>query len=170
MSVGFEIVCDTCKLTMHAGIANGCASVFGYASTDEEGRRKVAEFAFEHAYCDLVEGVRIVISDTAEKKRSDGYRDLSDSSENMAEVALKHADAHKHAFDSFLTTQLEQTATMLAHLQEIDIGTLDDLLDEASNSPPDGAADGSIDEVRFARLHAVVAYAHAYNVALRNTR
>jgi hypothetical protein len=81
MSVGFEIVCDTCKIKMHAGILNSSASVFGYSSTDEDGRRKVAEFAFEHAYHDLEGGVRIVISDTTEKKRSDRYRDLSDPSE-----------------------------------------------------------------------------------------
>jgi hypothetical protein len=72
MSTDFEIVCDECKLRMHAGQANSTASSFGYSSTDSGGRRTVAEFAFEHAYHG--DGTRIVVMDTVEDKRSDHYQ------------------------------------------------------------------------------------------------
>jgi hypothetical protein len=74
MSTDFEIVCDVCKVRMHAGQIMAMVPSFGYSSDDGDGHRKVAAFAFEHAYHG--DGARIVVSNTAEEKRSDGYRSI----------------------------------------------------------------------------------------------
>jgi hypothetical protein len=74
MSTDFDIVCDECKLRMHAGQVSAMVPAFGHSSQDSGGRRTVAKFAFEHAYHGS--GVRVVVSDTLEAKRSDSYQDL----------------------------------------------------------------------------------------------
>ena len=108
MSTDFNIVCDECKLQMHAGQFMGGSSSFGYGSTDAEGRQAVSDFAFEHAYHNFENGTRIVISDTTEVKRSDKYMRVDDSDPAIvAAVAIikdgvEHAEAMGHSIDIFL--------------------------------------------------------------------
>lgn len=71
MSIDYDAVCDTCRLVVHAGqIMAGTAS-FGYASGDAEGRSAVADWCFEHARHGA--GVRLEVSDVAERRPSDDY-------------------------------------------------------------------------------------------------
>jgi hypothetical protein len=104
MSVDYDIVCDACKLKTHAGKSNLTGSYFGRSSGDTS----VAEFAFEHAYHNIEGGVRIVISDTAEKKRSDSYLDEDNSDPAMVaavatlKAGIEHAEALGQSVDSFL--------------------------------------------------------------------
>jgi hypothetical protein len=104
MSVDYEIVCDACKLKTHAGKSNLTGSYFGRSSGDTS----VAEFAFEHAYHNIEGGVRIVISDTTEKKRSDSYLDEDNSDPAMVaavatlKAGIEHAEALGQSVDSFL--------------------------------------------------------------------
>jgi hypothetical protein len=98
----------------------GGGSSFGYGSTDAESRQAVSDFAFEHAYHSL-DGVRIVVSDTTEKKRSDQYKDLDEEADlagvdvgtiverhrkrrELLESGVEHAEALGQAVTSFLAT------------------------------------------------------------------
>ena len=72
MSTDYDIVCDTCRVQMHAG--QRCAInefSFGYSTGDSEGQEAVAKFAFEHAYHGTI---RILLSDVVEERPSDKYR------------------------------------------------------------------------------------------------
>jgi|SRR5271166_2957498 len=72
MSTDYDIVCDTCRVQMHAG--QRCAIdeySFGYSTGDSEGQEAVAKFAFEHAEHGQV---RIVVGDVVEERPSDKYR------------------------------------------------------------------------------------------------
>ena len=142
MSVDFEIVCDTCKLRMHAGQFMGGGSSFGYGSTDAEGRQAVSSFAFEHAYHSL-EGVRIVVSDTTEKKRSDKYKNLDEEADlagvdvgtiveryresheraderaELLRAGVEHAEALGHAVTSFLAAPASDMVERFAKTNKV---------------------------------------------------
>ena len=78
MSMGFDIVCDECKVFAHAGIRSGSGAYFGYASTDEDGRRRAATFMFEHAWHGRPAGVRVVLTDDAPVDGEGGWREVRD--------------------------------------------------------------------------------------------
>jgi hypothetical protein len=73
VSTDYDIVCDACGLSMHAGQRSaGDSYSFGYGKDDEACRSIVARFAFEHAYHGPG-GVRIELADVAEARPSDNY-------------------------------------------------------------------------------------------------
>jgi hypothetical protein len=75
--------------------------------------------------------------------------------------------------DDCRATQLGRAVLALANFKEIgepSIRALDAILDEAQNDPPDGAADGSIPELRWITLRRLVAAARAYNDALKRAQ
>ena len=108
MSTDFNIVCDECKLQMHAGQFMGGRSSFGYGPADAEGRQAVSDFAFEHACHNFENGTRIVISDTTEVKRSDKYLRVDDSDPAIVaavaviKAGIEHAEAMGQSVDTFL--------------------------------------------------------------------
>lgn len=53
MSIDWDAVCLKCNVAMHLGQRMGGQSTFGYGSTDEAGRREVADFIDEHLGHDL---------------------------------------------------------------------------------------------------------------------
>lgn len=72
-----------------------------------------------------------------------------------------------------LSTQMGRSVFAVAPFTDIDeftIQQLDSLLNDTQNGPPDGDADGSIDETRWNALRKLVAAARAYNDALKNAR
>lgn len=85
MSTDYDVVCDVCKLTMHAGQRMAMRQSFGYGPNDTAGAQRLADFIGIHIWCDLPRGVRIVIGNQTEDPGTRGYHHVND--DDPADVA-----------------------------------------------------------------------------------
>ena len=75
--------------------------------------------------------------------------------------------------DACRPTQAGRATLLLRHFEagRVDyevINTLDEVLDQAQNGPPDGECDDSLTENRWAKYRALVSAARAFNEAMDN--